>query len=211
MEIVSQLFPSQETQHQRAPVPVGSFPKVTVEEVKEAGRRVKTGKAPGPDGIPPEACRLLLLECPQVFQKVAERLLEEGRFPEQWKKARLVLVPKPGKPAGTPSAYRPLCLLSTVGKAMEALIAGRLWAEIELNGSLSEKQFGFRRGCSTLGALEQVLQVAETERRRSRKTRQFCLVILLDVKNAFNSMSWQVVMERMEEKGISPLPPTDRI
>ena len=203
-EIVLHLFPRQAPPDQRPTTEGGTIPTVTVEEVKEAGRGVKTGKAPGPDEIPPEATRYLLLECPEIFQKVSERILTEGRFPDLWKRARLVLIPKPGRPAGDPSAYRPLCLLSTVGKAMEALIAARLWTEIERNRSLSDRQFGFRRGCSTLGALEQVMQVAEQERRRTLKTRNLCLVILLDVKNAFNSMSWNVVIERMEQKGFSP-------
>ena len=78
-------------------------------------------------------------ECPRVFRKVTQKLLEERRFPAQWKKARLVLISKPGKPAGTPSAYRPLCLLSTAGKALEPIIALRLTAEIEDKALLSDR------------------------------------------------------------------------
>jgi Reverse transcriptase (RNA-dependent DNA polymerase)/Endonuclease-reverse transcriptase len=202
-EIVETLFPEQEI-GEREVVPIEDFPPITVEEVHSAGRRIAKGKAPGPDGIPPEATRYLLLECPHVFQKVAEKLLKEGRFPVEWKKATLVLIPKPGKTAGTPSAYRPLCLLSTVGKAMEAIISARLVAELEQESALSENQHGFRRGHSTLTALKSVMEVAEKERRQSLRTRGLCLVILLDVKNAFNSMNWAVILRCMAAKGCSP-------
>lgn len=201
-EIVETLFPKQEI-GERDHVPIEDFPPITEEEVINAGKRIAMGKAPGPDGIPPEATRCLLLQCPHIFQKVAERLLKDGRFPAKWKQAKLVLIPKPGKTAGTPSAYRPLCLLSTVGKAMESIISDRLVDELESRNVLSDNQHGFRRGRSTLTALRTVMEVAEDERRLSLRTRGLCLVILLDVKNAFNSMNWSVILQCMAETGCS--------
>lgn len=203
-EIVRDLFPRCQPETERERIEVHEFPQLTLQEIYDAGERIKIGKAPGPDGIPPEATKCLLRECPHAFRIVADKLLKEGRFPAEWKTARLVLIPKPGKPAGTPSAYRPLCLLDTAGKAMEAVLAGRLVAEMEANGALSENQYGFRKGRSTLTALERVMEVAEGERARTLKTRGLCLVVLLDVKNAFNSMSWDVILDAMRAKGISP-------
>ena len=42
--------------------------------------------------------------------------LTEGTFPPIWKRQRLVLIPKKGKPNEDPSSYRPLCMLDTVEK-----------------------------------------------------------------------------------------------
>ena len=205
-EIVASLFPRQAPRQEQL-IEVDDdigIPPVTVEEVIAAGKRIKTGKAPGPDGIPPEAIKLMISESPETFRKVSGALMGEGRFPVQWKDARLALIPKPGKPPGTPSAYRPLCLLNTAGKAFEAIIAARLMKEMEEKGCLSDRQHGFRHGHSTLSALDSVLEVAQQERERTLKTRGLCLVVLLDIKNAFNSMNWGVILDIMERRAISP-------
>lgn len=49
--------------------------------------------------------------------------LKEGRFPAEWKVARLVLLKKGNKPEGLPSSYRPICLLDEAGKFFERILA----------------------------------------------------------------------------------------
>ena len=42
---------------------------------------------------------------PGTFAGMANQLLRTGEFQERWKKARLVLLPKPEKPPEDPSSY----------------------------------------------------------------------------------------------------------
>ncbi|OQR67885.1 RNA-directed DNA polymerase from mobile element jockey-like, partial [Tropilaelaps mercedesae] len=79
---------------------------------------------------------------------------------------RSVLLRKGGKPSEQPSLYRPLCLVPTVGKAFEAILASRLTKELEGNGSLSEYQHRFRSGRSTICAIREVIEMANEERRK---------------------------------------------
>ncbi|OQR66729.1 hypothetical protein BIW11_13961, partial [Tropilaelaps mercedesae] len=74
------------------------IPIVTIEEITEAGAGIPTGKAPGPDGIPAEALKTLAKTRPEFLAKVATKLLRTGTFPREWKRGRLVLIPKAGKP-----------------------------------------------------------------------------------------------------------------
>jgi len=77
--------------------------------------------------------------------------LRQRAFPPEWKKASLVLLPKEGKEAGTPSAYRPICLLDEVGKIFERIIANRLVRHLSQGEcNLHEEQYGFREGRSTI-------------------------------------------------------------
>lgn len=100
------------------------IPKVTIDEIERAGERLATGKAPGPDGVPPEVARMMAQPRPGLLQKLANKIFREGTYPKQWKKASLVLIPKPGKKIG-PSAFRPICLLDTMGKIMENILVNR--------------------------------------------------------------------------------------
>lgn len=199
-EAVRELFPQHETRlPEKFQIKAEDIPEFTLTEVDAARERLATGKAPGPDGIPPEVARLSAGRHRHLFRDVANRLLREGRFPEIWKRASLVLIPKPGG-----KSYRPICLLDTMGKLLEHLLLRRLTDEIESKGALSDAQYGFRRGRSTLGALSAVIQTAIGERQRNLRTRKYVLLILLDVKNAFNSMNWKAAMDVMARRGISP-------
>lgn len=204
-EVVKKLFPERPVQewtfngHEDF-----SFVEVDEEEVKKAAERISVGKAPGVDGVPPEVVKEYMRDQANTFAGLANRLLGEGYFPERWKKARLVLLPKPDKPPEDPSSYRPLCLLDTAGKAFETILTKRLNDELEAKDAISENQYGFRGGRSTIDAILEVVETAEVERTKTWRTRRLCLLILLDVRNAFNSMPWEVVMEALKEKGVSP-------
>lgn len=65
-----------------------------------------------------------------------------------------MLLRKPGKPDySTPGAYRPISLLNTLGKILEAVIARRLSYLAEKHNLLAETQFGRRPGRITEQAL----------------------------------------------------------
>jgi len=111
-------------------------------------------KAPGPDRIPGAALKMAI---PHVGEDIRE--LMERHFPEIWKKATLVLVPKERKPAGLPSSYRPICLIDESAKIFERVIADRIGKQLRRNptmgkNKLSECQFGFREGRSTVDAIK---------------------------------------------------------
>ena len=50
-----------------------------------------------------------------------------GHHPRQWRSAKIVVLRKPGKPDySVPGAFRPIALLNTLGKMLEAVMARRL-------------------------------------------------------------------------------------
>lgn len=111
----------------------------------------------------------------------------------------MVLIPKGGVlgAADDPAAYRPICLLDTLGKLYEQLIKGRLECELEDRAVLSDRQYGFRRGRGTIHAVERVVEVAR------RSCSRLVVLVTLDIKNAFNTASWGVIRRRMREIGVS--------
>ncbi|CAB0039101.1 unnamed protein product [Trichogramma brassicae] len=158
-----------------------------------ACRRIKDHTAPGPDGVPNAAIKIAFATHPDIFLQVNTACLRTGVFPVCWKRQRLVLLPKPGKPPEEPSSYRPLCMLDTAGKILERLICDRLEAITESPGGLSDNQYGFRKERSTINAIENVIATAREAiagKRWNRGTKKYCAVVTLDVKNAFNSARW---------------------
>ena len=78
--------------------------------------------------------------------------MSEGKFPTLWKSARLVPVPKSGDKADA-SNYRPISLLSVVGKLLEKYVYSLLWNHLQEHAPLSTNQWGFQSGKSTVTSL----------------------------------------------------------
>ena len=78
-------------------------------------------------------------------------------------------------------------MLDTVGKILDA-------------GGLSPNQYGFCRRKSTIDAAERVHQIAREAIKADRwmyGTKEYCLVVTIDVKNALNSTNWSRIMSSL--------------
>lgn len=187
----------------RSPVEIPEDLLIRVDELVEATSKMKNKKAPGPDGIPAAVIKTMVMESPNLFLRVLNNLAKKNEFPNIWKEATVVLLEKPKKQNTDPTTYRPICLLNTLGKLFESIVNMRLCAELEERGLLSPRQYGFRKGKSTLHAVQQVLNIAKEEMSKPYRRRGLCLMITIDIKNAFNSVSWTKVVEEMEKMSIS--------
>jgi hypothetical protein len=85
----------------------------------------------------------------------------------------------------------------------EQLLVHRLNEELSAKHGLSNSRYGFRQGVSTIDAVEKVCKTAKQEMQKTLKTRSLCAMLMIDVKNAFNSASWQMIIEELRRKGIS--------
>jgi len=73
---------------------------VTETELLSVARNLQNRKAPGPDLVPNRAVKTLLSLHPGAVASLSNTCLLEGTFPDRWKRHKLLLLPKPGKPAG---------------------------------------------------------------------------------------------------------------
>jgi len=197
-DVVQTLFPAHPPLEAYEPPALEEeeeVPLFTRAEIRAAVTRVRgSKKAPGPDAIPNKIWGMVNDVTPEVLENTFNRCLKEGVFPERWKRGRLVLLKKPGKPDGSPSSYRPLTLLDDVGKLYERLLAGRLETHIESQGGLATNQYGFRKGRSTDDAAGQLKKIALD----SCQKRELCAAVSLDVQNAFNTLPWKKVIEALQ-------------
>jgi hypothetical protein len=84
-----------------------SEPKLTnPDEVHEAIRGLKVGKAPGPNGIPNRALKHLPQRAVSLLIQIFNAILLTHHFPSLWKHTRVTSILKPGKdPALSSSSY----------------------------------------------------------------------------------------------------------
>jgi len=196
--VVNGLFPVHPPRHPRT-WPRETAPRVTREELSRAANTLKNNISPGVDGITNEAFRTIVRCQPETLLEIFNKCLEEGHFPRAWKRSRLVLIKMGDKPAGVPSWYWLLCLLDCTGKLFEKIIDNRLRniLETSVHDGLSDCQYGFRRGRSTLDAINQVCRFVN-----EAGTKNKVAMLTLDIQNAFNSAPWEKILEAMANKGL---------
>ena len=122
-------------------------------EVCEALRKLKVGKAAGPDQMPPEFWKSLAYSpgARSELVKLCQHCWVEKSIPSTWRRANVVLIFKKGD-ATLPANYRPISLLAVGYKVLASILHARIIA----GGSESRMrstQFGFRPGRGTSQAL----------------------------------------------------------
>lgn len=194
--IVDTLFPTHALRiEEDIPGHVDVVPVFTEEELSNAVTALKIKKAPGPDGVPVEVLKVVASEYPQQLLALYNSCLETGVFPARWKVARLALIEKgKGSDPDSPSSYRPICMLDTLGKLYEKLLKPRLDSAIGAVGGLSPKQYGFRKGRSTINAISEVTNAVTSAETACHQARPLVFLVTLDVRNAFNSAKWEDIL-----------------
>ena len=154
----------------------------TEEEIMKHLKKCRVKSAAGLDGIGYN----LLRRVPQSYMTYLISFfgvcLRLGYFPKEWKHAKIIMVPKPGKDLSLAKNYRPISLLSCLGKLFERLLAGRLSEHLEEKGLFNKNQSGFRRGKMTS---DQLLRFVE-ESHLGLKKGQATACLFLDAEAAFD-------------------------
>ena len=95
-----------------------------------------------------------------MLAALTTRCFQLGWFPSRFKRAKTVVLQKPGKPPATyrtPGGYRPIALLPTIGKVIEAVVARRITTAAEAYRLLLVEQMGNRAHRSTELAIRLVV------------------------------------------------------
>ena len=128
---------------------------VIADEVSSLLKVCKPYKAPGNDRIPNGFLRAIGPKLTKAVARLANAYWALGHFPARFKKARTIVLCKPGKPSySNPGTWRPIALLNTIGKLIKSLITKRLSWAIEEYKLFPDTQMGARPDRSTETALE---------------------------------------------------------
>ncbi|XP_045504439.1 uncharacterized protein LOC123701072 [Colias croceus] len=170
-------------------------PPFTAAELETVLNRLNPKKAPGPDGLTADICTAAIRCDREVFLALANKCLALEHFPKQWKVAHVCIIRKPGKDDYThPKSYRPIGLLSVLGKIVEKLTVTRLqWLFLP---TLNNKQYGFTPQRSTEDALYDLLQHINTQ----VSYKKIVLMVSLDIEGAFDNAWWPALKKQLINK-----------
>ena len=162
--------------------------------------KMKTSHGSGHDGI---ASFYLKIALPVVGGSLCDlfnKSLFAGKFPEDWKIARIAPIFKSGAKDDR-SNYRPISVLPFISRLFEKLIFNQFYEYLDANKSLYEHQSGFR----LLHSVATALMASTNDWYLNIDNGKYTGLIFIDLKKAFDTVDHEILLEKLKMYGVTGL------
>ena len=174
---------------------------ITEEEIETVLNNISQLKAPRIDELPTKVWKELWPVIKETLLVLFQTSLTTGTVPEQWKVAKILLLKKEqnGKRNySKPNSWRPISLLSTLGKIMESILAERISYLVETHTLLPSNHFSGRKKRST----EQALIILIERIHDAWRSKKVLTATLFDIKGAFNGVDNTSLLHSLRKRQI---------
>ena len=172
----------------------------TKERLKDEIRKLKKKTAPGDDGISNVFLQNIPEKAVDALFRIFNICMTSGYFPRAWKRARVRMALKKGRDRQHSKNYRPISLLSNVGKLFEKLIKGSLDEETNRIGFIPEVHSGFR---AKRGTQENHLRLADAVS-DAFKRKKIVVGAFIDIARAFDALHHDSLRVKMMRRALPP-------
>ena len=170
---------------------------ISNQDVIDVIKNLKPNKACGFDQISHILLKESLISLTLPISTLFNKSLNQGQFPDNWKMANVIPVFK-GKDPSIVNNYRPISLLSCLGKVFEHCIFKHLFNYLHGNNLISMNQSRFTPGDSTTNQLVSIYHDVCTSLDNQRDIQ----LIFFDISKAFDKMWHKGLLFKLETVGI---------
>ena len=171
---------------------------ITKYEIEKIINELPVNKACGPDLIHHKLLKPIAQEISLPLEILFNRSLIEKSYPKIWKVALVTPIFKKGDKS-SPSNYRPISLISCVGKVFERIIFKHTFQYLLQNKLLYDYQSGFIPGHSTV---HQLIEIYDNIC-KSLNNKDYNCIAFCDVSKAFDRVWHRGLIHKLEGYGIS--------
>uniref|UniRef100_A0A8C4PZN4 Reverse transcriptase domain-containing protein n=1 Tax=Eptatretus burgeri TaxID=7764 RepID=A0A8C4PZN4_EPTBU len=170
---------------------------ISSEKVESLLSNLDSDSAIGPDSISPRVLKTCSGALAHPRSVLFTLSFAQGHLPSAWKSANITALHKKGAKTD-PCNCRPISLPPIISKVMESIIASDIKSFLFSNGLISDHQFGFRPGYSTLDMLlllsQQCMEILNA--------RHEITAISLDISCAFDTVWHPALLTKLSSYGV---------
>ena len=170
------------------------------EEVLHLLETIDISKSNGADRISGRMLKATAASIAAPVTKLFNLSISTGIFPNKWKLAAVIPIPKSSDTA-SPSNYRPVSLLPVLSKILERHIFKLLSKHLESSQPISDSQWGFQCGKSTTTCLLETthnwFQLLENGNEIG--------AVFFDFRKAFDSVPHRALLSKLESLNLNPM------
>ena len=175
-----------------------NFSPVSCEHVRRTITSMASNKSPGIDKVSMRVIKDCLPVILGPLTDVINQSLANSTFPEAWKIAEVIPLPKEDDHE-IPSNNRPISLLPVASKICEKIALDQFSTYLTLNNRLTPHQSGSRKHHST----ETLNILVGDAVLKAMEQKSITALILLDLSKAFDSLSHPILLEKIRHIGAS--------
>ncbi|KLO87799.1 uncharacterized protein LW93_15050 [Fusarium fujikuroi] len=184
---------------------------LTDKDIEILIRKLHNRKAPGHDLICIEQLKMAYKELAPLIARLFNALLKLRIFPAEFKTAITAILPKSGKDRyDAVNSWRPIALLSVLGKLYERILAERLKRFVMNYDLLPETQYGAPGKCTThaiqsmIGIIHKAWsrKLSKKFKKRWKFIKEKVTMMGLDVSGAYNCVDPALLLQMLADLGV---------
>lgn len=168
---------------------------IEFEEVENAVRKLKNGKAPGVDNLKSELLKYMGIEGYRLLHKIIDEAWKAKQVPNDWKTSVIIPIYKNGDRKNC-SNYRGISLICSACKVYEIVLEAKLRRAVE--NKLHGAQSGFRPGYSTQDHIFTIKNILEKFLTYNKEI----YMCFIDLEKAFDKVKREEIWNALESNGV---------
>lgn len=170
---------------------------ITEECVLQSLKRVRAGKATGPDGVPARALKCCAVQLAPVLRTLFQDSIDQGVVPIKWKESEIKPIAKVKFPKVF-NDYRPVVLTSNIMKCLEDILRNFLCNSV---GNMRDPlQFAY---CKNRSVQDASITLVNDISKHLDKINTQVRILYVDFSSAFNTIQPHILLNKLMGMGVN--------